>query len=98
MSEILPLILALGIGGGLGLFYFGGLWLTVRRLPKTRHPVLLTWGSFLWRISTILVCFFLVMGSHADRLIACLITFLWMRNLLLKSLLPHLVRRNSNAY
>jgi F1F0 ATPase subunit 2 len=98
MSEIIPLILALGLGVALGIFYFGGLWLTVKRLPKTRHPVLLTWGSFFWRISTILIGFYWVMGSHADRLIACLITFLWMRNLLLKSLQPNLVRRSSNAY
>lgn len=98
MSKILPLILALISGVGLGLFYFGVLWLTVRQLAKTRHPVLLTWSSFCWRISTIALGFYLVMGSHADRLFVCLLSFLWMRNVLIRSLQPHLVRRSSNAY
>lgn len=98
MSEIIPLILALISGVGLGLFYFGVLWLTVRQLPKTNYPVLLTWGSFFWRISTISLGFYLVMGNHAERLIVCLLAFLWVRNLLLRSLQPNFVRRNSNAY
>ena len=37
---------ALMAGIALGVFFYGGLWLTVRRLLMTRHPVLLTLGSF----------------------------------------------------
>ena len=36
-------------GGVLGLFYFGGLWLTVRRLPETKHQALWMLGSFIFR-------------------------------------------------
>ena len=47
---------ALGFFAGvlLGVAFYGGLWLTVRRLPLTRHPAALTLGSLLVR--TALVC------------------------------------------
>jgi F1F0 ATPase subunit 2 len=47
---MINLVLSLLIGAGLGLFYFGGLWLTVRRLPFTRHPILLTLTSLIGRL------------------------------------------------
>lgn len=88
MSELLSLALALLAGFGLGLLYFGGLWLTVRQLPVTRYPLLLTLGSFFGRIGISVVGFYFVMGSHWERLLACLLTFLWMRNLLVQRLQP----------
>ncbi|WAK03929.1 ATP synthase subunit I [Methylobacter sp. YRD-M1] len=36
-------------GIGLGLVYFGGLWLTIRRLPAMKHQALWMLGSFLLR-------------------------------------------------
>ena len=37
---------SLGLGVAVGLFYFGGLWWTVRRIPASRRPGLLVLGSF----------------------------------------------------
>jgi len=86
MTELFLLALAALAGIGLGLFYFGSLWLTVKKIPKSLNPALLTFGSFFGRFGITLVSFYLVMGSHWERLIACLLTFIWMRNLLMQRL------------
>jgi len=44
-------------GIALGLFFYGGLWFTVRRLATTPHPVLLTLGSFWIRLLVVLAAF-----------------------------------------
>ena len=79
MSEPIPLVLAFAAGLGLALFYFGGLWLTVRWLPTTRWPVLLTLGSLLGRMGVVMVGFYLIMAGHWERLVACVIGFTLMR-------------------
>jgi F1F0 ATPase subunit 2 len=75
---------------GLGLFYFGGLWLTVRRLPGSRTPELLILGSFVGRLAVTLAGFYLVMGGRWERLLACLAGFLITRTFLLYRLKPTL--------
>jgi len=50
-------ILSVLIGVALGLFFYGGLWFTVRRLATTPHPVLLTLGSFWIRLVVVLAAF-----------------------------------------
>ena len=48
-SYLLQMALALICGAGLGLFYYGGLWWTVRRLQTAQQPGLLFATSFLVR-------------------------------------------------
>ena len=57
MSE--PAQLAMGFFGGLlmGLFFFGGLWLSVKRLPDSRNPLLVAFVSFLLRLAVLVLCF-----------------------------------------
>jgi F1F0 ATPase subunit 2 len=62
MNEYLLLAGVLIIGMFLGLIYFGGLWLTVQRMPNSRSPMLLTIGSFLIRAGLVLGVFFLVVA------------------------------------
>ena len=50
-TEGFPLGLALLAGVGLGLFYFGGLWLTVQQLLTTRRPVALLLVSYVPTLS-----------------------------------------------
>lgn len=45
----------------LGLFYFGGLWLTVRRVHKAAHPGRLLLLSFVCRSAAVLFCFLLIL-------------------------------------
>lgn len=81
-STVLSLGLALLVGIGLGLFYFGGLWLTVQRLPTIRHPALLMLGSFLMRTLAALSGFYVVMNGSWARLLICLAGFLTIRTVL----------------
>jgi F1F0 ATPase subunit 2 len=70
------LLLALFAGLALGLFYFGGLWLTVRRITCSTRPVLLMFGSLVVRLLVTLCGFYLVMDGRWERLLACLAGFL----------------------
>jgi F1F0 ATPase subunit 2 len=69
--------LAFDMMGGtlLGVFFYGGLWLTVRRLPTTRHPMALTLGSLLLRMALTLAGFFLVTGGRWQNAVASLVGF-----------------------
>jgi F1F0 ATPase subunit 2 len=82
----LHILLALLGGILLGTFYFGGLWFTVRSLPVTRHPALLTMLSFLGRMFITLAGFYFIMGNRVENLLACLVGFLLARQLLFKVL------------
>jgi F1F0 ATPase subunit 2 len=62
-------------GMALGGFFYLGLWLTVRQLVPTRHPVLLTVASFWIRTLVVLAGFLYLMRGHWQYAIACLIGF-----------------------
>lgn len=74
MNAVLILIRVL-TGFALGAFFYGGLWLTVRRLPRTRHPALLTLGSFWIRTLLVLGGFLLLMTGRWDYALWSLIGF-----------------------
>jgi len=88
MNEYVLLAGVLIIGMFLGLIYFGGLWLTVQRMPNSRSPMLLTIGSFLIRAGLVLGVFFLVAQGQWLRVIVCLVGFLLMRMILMFKMLP----------
>ncbi|MBA7579862.1 ATP synthase subunit I [Candidatus Atribacteria bacterium 1244-E10-H5-B2] len=46
-------LLYLLVGLGLGLFYFGGLWLTIKNMNQARSPIVLTLGSFILRTGAV---------------------------------------------
>jgi F1F0 ATPase subunit 2 len=88
MSGFVTLVLAGGAGVGLGLFYFGGLWLTVRRLSDCGRPSLLFLGSFAGRTALTLMVFYLVMDGRWERMLACLVGFIAARQFLISRLRP----------
>lgn len=83
---MLPLMLILGALFGilLGNIYFVGLWLTVRKLPQVRAPMLLAMGSFISRLAIVLVGLSLLLLLAKDYLplplLTCLLMFFWVRN------------------
>ena len=85
-GALFSLSLALIAGIGLGLFYFGDLWLTVQRLPATRAPALLMFGSFLARLGLTLFGFFIVMHGSWERLTICVLGLLLTRTLVVRRL------------
>lgn len=60
MNDLPVNILSLSVGALLGIMYFQGLWLTLKKLPNTCQPVLLTMGSFLGRTVLCVLGFYLV--------------------------------------
>ena len=84
MNDILALILALLGGIVLGLFYFLGLWETVRRLSRVRRPLFWILGSLILRLAIILTGLYLIGYGHWERLIAALIGILLIRTVLVR--------------
>ena len=88
MNEWSYLLFALVAGILLGIFYFGGLWLTTLRLPGSRHPALLTFVSFIGRSGMILAGFYLVADGVWERLAANVVGFVISRQFLIHRLRP----------
>ncbi len=96
MNEFSILALSLVTGIALGVFYFGGLWLTLKRLPYTQQPVLLTVGSFFGRTAVCLSCFYLVIRiTHLEGLLLSLAGFISMKLVLVRSLRPDKSQKHS---
>jgi len=87
-SLVIHLTFAALAGSALGLFYFGGLWFTVRKISCYGKPVLLIFGSFLVRQVVTLSGMYLVMDGELPRLLACLAGFLLIRIILTRALGP----------
>lgn len=81
MTEV-SLILALIAGFGLGLFFFGGLWWTVKQLAHVQRPSVLIIISFLGRTAVTLVGFYIIASDRWERLLIALLGFILARFLL----------------
>lgn len=75
MHDMLILVLAWLAGGIIGLFFFGGLWWTVRKGISAKQPGLWFFGSMVLRVSITLTGFYAVSNHHLDRLLVCLLGF-----------------------
>lgn len=80
----LALAMAFAAGIGLSILFFGGLWLTVQRIPTAAWPGLLALGSFWGRSVLCIAGFYLVMDGHWTRLVACFLGFLLARLVLIR--------------
>lgn len=80
MSELaLHAFIALPAGFGLGLFYFGGLYWTLRQIVKARRAKLLIFGSLLVRLGVTFFGFYWISGGHWERLVLCMVGLLGAR-------------------
>lgn len=59
-----PYILGLWGGVALGFFYFGGLWLTVKRVPASSKPKTLLFWSAVLRLTPTLVALFVALKAN----------------------------------
>lgn len=86
---IITLIIAFLFGLLIGLFYFGGLWVTIRKITQMKAGLALTMVSFLIRllVSMFLFYFVLKMGDWRH-LIAALVGFILMKFVLVQKLKP----------
>ena len=88
MNEQWYLLTAFPIGFGLGYFYFGMLWLTVRQLPSTQWPARLFVGSFVGRMAVVLLGMYWVADGQWTRSLVCLAGILLARIWLTHRLQP----------
>lgn len=79
MTEIAALAGSLLIGLGIGLVYFGGLWLTMRAVPDAKRPRLLTAASFMGRLGVAVFGFYLISGGGWQRPAAAVAGFILIR-------------------
>lgn len=93
--EIFPLMIALTAGMGLGVIFFGGLWLTVQKGLESEHPELWFLGSLLFRSCISLLGFYWVGKDHPERLLICLVGFIVARMLIMRMTNTKLTR-NTN--
>ncbi len=75
MNEYLILLLMGGAGVLLGVFFFGGLWYTVRRGLASKRPGLWFLSSLLLRTGVVVAGIYFASGGSWDRLLACLVGF-----------------------
>jgi len=90
MSEfsLTAMILPFVVGLAVGLFFFGGLYWTVRRLATSRYPAALSLTSMLLRLGVSLAALYLVMAGDWRRLTAAVVGMIVMRLVLVRLLRP----------
>ena len=76
MNEILHITLTLIVGLVLGTFFFGGLWLTVKKAVNAKMPALWFLVSSFVRVAVVLIGFYFVANGDFKRLFICLLGFL----------------------
>jgi F1F0 ATPase subunit 2 len=83
MSETLALVSALVLpllaGVLLGMFFFGGLWWTIRRGVSSKQPAALFFFSLLLRTGIALAGFYFVARGDWRRILSCLLGFILAR-------------------
>ena len=84
MNEALNLVAGLLAGIGLGAFFFGGLWWTVRKGVASEQVALWFIGSMLFRTSVVLLGFYFVLGDDWRRLVAGLLGFVVARLIVMR--------------
>lgn len=75
-NEPLIWIWAASVGVLLGLFFFGGLWWTIRKGLTSKSPALWFLGSIVVRTAVVVAGFYFVSGGAWERILACLLGFI----------------------
>jgi F1F0 ATPase subunit 2 len=85
ISSDLPFLLVSIVAGFvLGLLYFWTLWLTAQRLPTSKQPAMLMFGSYFGRTFVLLGSFYLLMDGSWLRLILMLLGFIAARMIMVR--------------
>jgi F1F0 ATPase subunit 2 len=67
--------ISFAVGVMLGVLFYGGLWITIRRLMVTRHPIAVTLGSLLLRMAVVLAGLLLVARGRWQNVLVALVGF-----------------------
>jgi F1F0 ATPase subunit 2 len=80
------LLIIFFLGGGIGLFHFGGLWWTIRRLGYVRNQEYVFILSFFLRNGISIGLFYLISQGHWEKILAALAGFLAVRYALVRKI------------
>jgi|SRR5690554_3497021 len=75
-NEVIELLPAVFAGIVLGVLFFGGLWLTVRKGLNSKKPTLIFMGSLVVRMAIVVAGFYFVGADNWQKMLACLGGFL----------------------
>ena len=84
MSELPSLPLPLAGGFAAGILFFGGLWLTVRRIDRMKNPAIIISLSSILRTAPVLAAFWWLGRGGLLPLLSCLAGFLAARFLIVR--------------
>lgn len=70
------MILAFIAGMALGMFFFGGLWFTVKKAVTSKIPGIWFFISFFLRVGVVLIGFYYISQEGWQSLIICVIGFI----------------------
>jgi len=71
----ISLVVSIAAGVTLGVLFYGGLWITIRRLVTSCHPIAVTLGSLLLRMAVVLAGLLLVTRGRWQNALACFAGF-----------------------
>ncbi len=94
-NEPLIWIWAATAGVLLGLFFFGGLWWTIRKGLTSKLPALWFLGSIVVRTAVVGAGFYFVSGGAWERILACLLGFIVARFVIVRRQRSREVRKNT---
>ncbi len=86
MPETLHLAVAFTVGMGLGAFFTLHLWSSVRRITGPSGITLSSIGGFIVRMTVVTAGFYLVMDGRWERLLAALLGFVVVREVMVRRL------------
>ena len=86
MNGTYYIVFAFAVGIALGAFFSLNLWSSVQRMTDDKTPWYILYGSFMLRISVVLLGFYIVMDAHWERMIAAMAGFVLMREILVRRL------------
>jgi F1F0 ATPase subunit 2 len=76
MNESLIITAVFIAGIALGILFFGGLWLTVKKTINSPMPAFWILGSFLLRVGITLIGFYYIATGSVQRLLICVLGFI----------------------
>jgi len=76
MNEIIYMLLVFTAGCVLGTLFFGGLWLTIKKMKTTKMPSLFFIASFVFRMGVVLMGFYFVAANNWQNMLICLLGFI----------------------
>jgi len=79
LIDTVEVFIALLTGAMLGVFYFAGLWWTVRQLSSSQYVALLFMFSMLCRTSIVIIGFYFILGDNWQSLVTGLVGFIFVR-------------------